>query len=102
MAFQSDVFQGNAFDVLTVTEPAQLPAALDQRAKTVVIEHAGLERRFAWIEFWQGREGTKRYVASLIAALFALALALQYKLDIGWQADWKLKRVDGKIILTPK
>jgi hypothetical protein len=37
----------------------------------------------------------------LVAALLALALALQYKLDFSWQRDWKQERLDGKIVLTP-
>ncbi len=86
---------------VSVTRPDQLAAALRQRSKPVVIENNDLERSFSRLEFWQGREGTLRYVATLVVALLALAMALRYGIDFNWQRDWKLDRLDGRITLTP-
>jgi hypothetical protein len=47
-----------AAELVRVTRPEELPAALKQRAKPVVIENSELEHRFSRLEFWQGREGT--------------------------------------------
>jgi hypothetical protein len=92
---------GMAANMIVVSRPEELPAALSQRAKPVVIENAELTRKFGWMEFWQGREATYRYIATLIFALLALAMVLQYKISLGWQQDWTLGRSDGKITLTP-
>ena len=86
---------------VSVTRPDQLAAALRQRSKPVVIENNDLERSFSRLEFWQGREGTLRYVATLVFALLALAMALRYGIDFNWQRDRKLDRLDGRITLTP-
>ena len=88
--------------VLRVTGPDQLPAALGQKEKSVVIEDPRIQRRFSQVAFWQGREGTLRFVASLVAALLALALALQYGLNIHWAQDWKIGKTDLNVTLTPK
>ena len=45
-----------ATDLIRVTRADELPAALKQRAKSVVIENSQLERKFSWMEFWQGRQ----------------------------------------------
>jgi hypothetical protein len=101
---QSVVSGHPTFDapVLRVTGPGQLPAALGQKEKSVVIEDPRLQRRFSQVAFWQGREGTLRFVASLVAALLALALALQYGLNIHWAQDWKIGKTDLNVTLTPK
>ncbi|MET3156837.1 hypothetical protein [Bradyrhizobium diazoefficiens] len=88
--------------VLRVTDPGQLPAALGQKERSVVIEVPSLQRRFSQVAFWQGTQGTIRFGASLVAALLALALALQYGLDIHWAQDWKILKTDLNVTLTPK
>jgi hypothetical protein len=88
-------------DLIRVTRRDELAPALKQRTKPVVIDNGDLERAFSRLEFWSGREGTYRFGALLVAALLALALALQYKLDFSWQRDWKQERLHGKIVLTP-
>ena len=83
--------------VLRVTRRDDLPSALAQRTKPVVIENDELARRLSVLERWR----TTRFFHCLIAALVALAIAQQYKLDFGWSLNWKLDRLDGKITLTP-
>jgi hypothetical protein len=83
--------------VLRITRRDELPAALAQRTKPVVIENDEIERRLSTLERWR----TTRFFGWLIAALIALAIAQQYKLDFGWSLNWKIDRLDGKITLTP-
>jgi hypothetical protein len=90
-----------ATDVIRVTRRGDLAPALKQHAKSVVIENDELDRSFSRLEFWEEREGTYRFAATLIALIVALGLGLQYKLDLNWKADWKLGRFDGKIMFTP-
>ena len=87
--------------VMRVTTTSELPSALSQRTNSVVIDNPELECKLSRIEFWQGREGTYRFLGVLIASLLALAIAFQYKIDASWTRDSKLDRIDGKITLTP-
>jgi hypothetical protein len=90
-----------AVGAVVVRHGSELRAALAQHEKPVIVVDPKLERRFSQIAFWDGQEGTKRYFASLVAAILILALALGYGIDLNWKADWKLQRLDGKITLTP-
>jgi hypothetical protein len=85
--------------VVRVTRPDELPAALRQRTKPVVIENDELERRFSALERWH----TIRLfgIGVIVATLLTIAMALQYKLDLSWSYHWKIGRLDGKITLTP-
>jgi hypothetical protein len=87
--------------VVVVRNPSELREALRQHAKPIVIDDPKMERAFSRAMFWQGREGTIRFVAILFAGVICLAIALGYRIDGSWSRDWKLDRLDGKITLTP-
>jgi hypothetical protein len=83
--------------VVRVTRPDELPAALAQRTKPVVINNAAIERSFSVFERWRA----VRFLGALLAAVIALAIAQRYKIDFSWSLNWKVERLDGKITLTP-
>lgn len=89
-------------DAIHVRNRTEFPAAMAQRAKPVLIEEPQLAQRLSRIAFWDGIQGTVRFIATLIAALLALALALQYGVDIRWHQDWKVEKTDTQIILTAR
>ena len=86
-------------DAIRVTRPDQLPAALAQRTKTVVIDNAEIEHSLSSIERWR----TVRFlgIGVLVAAVISLAIAQRYKIDFSWTLNWKIERLDGKLTLTP-
>ena len=94
--------------VLIVTHPEELPAALKQHEKPVVIENtpanARLRRDFDLLLRWQKWRDTNRLL--LIAALTFIAImrmvmANTYGLETGWHAKWRVGEVGGKLTLTP-
>jgi hypothetical protein len=84
-----------------VGNAAELKVALAKR-DPVRIADGKMGRAFGRLAFWDGREGTFRWVALLIAGILALSLSFQYKLNLTWHADWKVQRVGGSITLTPR
>jgi hypothetical protein len=87
--------------VLTVTRPEELAPALRQRDRSVAIQNAELEPQFARIHFFQGREGTYRYLGTLMAMLLILLMALRYGFDVRLLLDRKLEKTDLYFTLTP-
>ena len=94
--------------LLTVTRPEELPDALKQHQKPVVIENtpanARLTQDFDRLLRWQRWRDTNRLL--LIAALALIVLAQmvmsnRYGLEAGWYAKWTVFEVGGQIKLTP-
>src|SRR5262245_13145591 len=83
--------------VIHVTRPNELPAALGQRAKPVIIENDRLERVFSVLLFWL-KYGP---LALIIASLIAFAIQRGFKIETSLIHDWKIERTEGKITLTP-
>jgi hypothetical protein len=84
--------------VLLVTSPAQLPAALSQHEKPVVIENT---RANAWLIYWL--KWLLRWKDILIIGWLLLqSFTLGYNLQYDWHIKWKGIEVGGKITLTPK
>jgi len=87
--------------VLLVTNPSQLPVALSQDEKLVVIENTPAN---AWLTYWFKRllrlEDTDRL---LRIAWFIIRLITQsYNLEYDWHIKWNWIEVGGKINLTPR
>jgi hypothetical protein len=100
--------QGSPAVLLVVNHPAQLPDALRQHDKSVVIENspanAGLRNDFDKLLKWQKWKDTNRllWLAALIFILFTqMVMSNRYKLDASWHAKWDVYEVGGKITLTP-
>jgi hypothetical protein len=94
--------------ILTVTHPGQLPAALRQHPKQIVIENtpdnAKLKRDFELLLKWQRWKDTYRLlliVILLVLAIMQMVIANKYGLDFGWHLKWTVFELDGKITLTP-
>jgi hypothetical protein len=94
--------------LLTVTRPEELPDALRQHEKSVVIENtpanARLKRDFERLLRWQKWKDINQllWLAALIFILFAhMVIATKYKLDISWYLKWAVFEMGGKITLTP-
>ena len=93
---------------LTVTRPEELPAALKQYEKPVVIEdtpaNARLKRDFELLLRWQKWRDTNRLllIAAIVFIVFTqMVITSRYKLETDWHAKWKTFEVGGKITLTP-
>jgi hypothetical protein len=85
---------------LRVINAKELPAALAQREKTIVIEGDKLTRPFSWLAYWQ--EARWWFIAWLVYRVLTTIIANQYHLDAEWHLSWKIERTfDGKITLTP-
>jgi hypothetical protein len=87
--------------VLLVTNPSQLPVALSQDEKPVVIENTPAN---AWLTYWFKQllrlEDTDRL---LRIAWFIIRLITQsYNLEYDWHIKWNWIEVGGKINLTPR
>jgi hypothetical protein len=94
--------------VFMVTRPDELPAALRQHGKEVVIENtpanARLRRDFELLLKWQRWKDTYRLLLIVILAVIAfmqMVIANRYKLDADWHAKWNVYEMGGKITLTP-
>ena len=87
--------------VLLVTNPSQLPVALSQYEKPVVIENTPAN---AWLTYWFKQllrlENTDQL---LRIAWFIVRLITQaYNLEYDWHVKWNWIEVGGKITLTPR
>ena len=87
--------------VLLVTNPSQLPVALSQDEKPVVIENTPAN---AWLTYWFKQllrlENTDQL---LRIAWFIVRLITQaYNLEYNWHVKWNWIEVGGKITLTPR
>ena len=87
--------------VLLVTNPSQLPVALSQDEKPVVIENTPAN---AWLTYWFKQllrlENTDQL---LRIAWFIVRLITQaYNLEYDWHVKWNWIEVGGKITLTPR
>ena len=86
--------------VLRVANPSDLPNALAQHDKPVVIEVHSLQRKFQLLAYWQ--EARWWFIAWLMYKVLTTVIANQYHLDAEWHLKWKIEQsFDGKIILTP-
>jgi hypothetical protein len=85
---------------IIVRTAAELPPALRQHEKPVVIEDAELARRFQRLLEW--REARSWLIAVVGGGLIAYAISMNYKVEIGFEKDFKLQKLNGKITLTPK
>src|SRR5262249_40393976 len=79
---------------IRVTRHEELPAALTQHTKTVVIENKSLERIFSMFLFWSA--------VPILAGLIDCAIVRGYKINASLTHDWKIERTEGKITFTPK
>jgi hypothetical protein len=82
---------------IRVTKADQLPEALGQRTKPVIIENDRLERLFSVLLFWL-KYGP---LALLVAYLIAFGIERGFKIDASLIHDWKIERTEGKITPTP-
>ena len=87
--------------VLLVTNPSQLPVALSQYEKPVVIENTPAN---AWLTYWFKQllrlENTDQL---LRIAWFIVRLITQaYNLEYDWHVKWNWIEVGGKITLSPR
>ena len=87
--------------VLLVTNPSQLPVALSQYEKPVVIENTPAN---AWLTYWFKQllrlENTDQL---LRIAWFIVRLITQaYNLEYDWHVKWNWSELGGKITLTPR
>jgi hypothetical protein len=94
--------------VLLVTHPEELPAALKQHEKPVVIENtpanARLRRDFELLLRWQRWGDTNRLLgfAALVFIVFTqMVMSNRYNLEASWHSKWNVIELDGKITLSP-
>jgi hypothetical protein len=91
--------------LLTVTRPEQLPDALKQHEKQVVIENtpanARLTQDFERLLRWEQRRETLLIIALVFVLLAQMAITNRYKLEADWHVKWKVIEMGGKITLTP-
>jgi hypothetical protein len=94
--------------VLLVTRPAQLPDALRQHEKQVVIENTPdnvrLRRNFDLLLKWQKWKDINQllWLAGLVLiVIMQMVMSNRYKLDADWHVKWNVGEVRGKITLTP-
>jgi hypothetical protein len=88
-----------AVGTVLVRTASELTDALRQREKAVVIDDPKMADRFRALQGWQ--EARIWFFGSLIAALIALSISQNYKIELSWQRDWKVNTMDGKVTLTP-
>lgn len=82
-------------EFVTVTRPAELPAALAQREKPVVIADVPENKNLRMLlKFALWSEGLL-----IVGALFAYALSLGYGINI--RTEWQGKIIKNEIILNP-
>jgi hypothetical protein len=84
--------------LLTVTRPEELPDALKQYDKQVVIENT---KANAWLIYWLNWLLRWKDIF-IIGWLLLQAFTLGYNLQYDWHIKWKGLEVGGKITLTPK
>jgi len=94
--------------VLLVTSPQQLPAALQQHEKPVVIEktpaNARLTQDFERLLRWQKWKDTYRLLligTLAVIVLTQMVMSNRYGLEANWYTKWAVFEVGGKIKLTP-
>jgi hypothetical protein len=84
--------------IVTVTHPEQLPDALKQHDKQVVIENTQAN---AWLIYWL--KWLLRWKdIFIIGWLLLQAFTLGYNLQYDWHMKWKGVEVGGKITLTAR
>ena len=94
--------------VLLVIRPVDLPAALQQHEKPVVIEktpaNARLMQDFERLLRWQKWNDTHRLLligTLAVIVLTQMVMSNRYGLEASWYAKWAVFEVGGKIKLTP-
>ena len=87
--------------VLLVTNPSQLPVALSQYEKPVVIDNTPAN---AWLTYWfkQLLRLEDNYQLLTIAWLIVRLITQAYNLEYDWHVKWNWIEVGGKITLTPR
>lgn len=93
----SDVFF--SAEVIRVTRPDQLPSALAQKKKPVVIDDPKMAERFRSVQGWQ--EARYWFFGAIVLVLLGFAISRDYKIEVSWHRDWKVNTTDGKVTLTP-
>jgi len=86
--------------VLLVTNPSQLPVALSQYEKPVVVENTPAN---AWLTYWFKQLLRLENIDKLlvVAWLIVRLITQSYNLDPHWYIKFGWIEVDGKITLTP-
>src|SRR5690349_15463164 len=82
--------------VLRVNRPDELPPALAQRTKAVVIDDKTFAANFAAEERWR----QVSFIVFLLLSMYALALAYRYKMETDCHLKWRGVGAGGKITLT--
>src|SRR5215831_2556392 len=87
--------------VSLVTNPSQLPVALSQYEKPVVIDNTPAN---AWLTYWfkQLLRLEDNYQLLTIAWLIVRLITQAYNLEYDWHVKWNWIEVGGKITLTPR
>jgi len=88
-------------DVLLVANPSQLPVALSQHEKPVVIDNTPAN---AWLTYWFRQLLRLENADQLLRiAWFIVRLITQaYNLEYNWHVKWNWIEVGGKITLSPR
>src|SRR5258708_4623996 len=74
-------------EVIRVALPSQLPSALAQKNKPVVIDDPKMAERFKSLQAW--REARYWFFGAMITGLVGYALSRDYKIEASWHRDWK-------------
>jgi hypothetical protein len=104
----SAVLAGSSALLLTVTRPEQLPDALRQYEKPVVIDrtpaNSKLTQDFERLLRWQRWRDTNRLllIGTLVVIVLAqMVMSNRYGLEASWYAKWTVFEIGGQIKLTP-
>ena len=86
------------FESIIVESASEVTAAI-KIGRTVVFTNQVIGSRFATLQAWQ----EKQYwlLGPLVVALLSFAIAQRYGLERSWHRNWKIRRVDGRVVLNP-
>lgn len=82
---------------IVVHTPKELVDALKQREKAIVIDNPEMARRFNLALAL----GAIVLIGHLLASTVNNAILRGYGVEMSGSYDWKVKKLDGKIVLTP-
>ena len=87
--------------IFTVTRPEQLPTALRQHEKSVVIENTHDNARLIR-DFKRLLQADRLLIVGLVVVvIMQMVITSKYKLQADWHVKWKAIEIGGKITLTP-